>query len=106
MENNMNTLSQESLDSLNNFIADFERKLADDKAREEKERVARIKRAYREREELEATTSYKICNFIYCIVSGLYELFSICLIGILKFVFVALVMLLPFFIVGIIENYL
>lgn len=106
MENNTNTLSQESLDSLNKFIADFERKLADDKARAEQEFNARIERAYREREAFEATMTYKVSNIIYCFISGLYELFSICLIGLLKFVFVALVMLLPFFIVGIIENYL
>lgn len=102
----MNTLSQESLDSLNKFIADFERKLADDKVRAEQELNARIERAYREREAYEATMTYKVSNIIYCFISGLYELFSICFVGFIKFAFVALVMLSPYIFGAIIEHYL
>lgn len=102
----MNTLSQESLDSLNKFIADFERKLANDKARAEQEYNARIERAYREREALEATMTYKVCNAIFCFFSGLCELFSICFVGLIKFAFIALIMLSPYIFGAIIEHYL
>lgn len=60
MDNINNSISQETIDSLNNFIANYERERDARKAREEQACKVSFERAMRKREELESSFIYNL----------------------------------------------
>ena len=102
MDNMNNTISQESIDSLNIFIANHERERHARKAREEQARKDAYERAMCKREELESSFSYNLAG----VAKDMLELASNCLAGLAKFALVASVLLSPYILGVIIDKWL
>ena len=102
MNNMNNTISQESIDSLNEFIANYERERDARKAREEQARKVAFERAMRKREELESSFIYNLTT----IAKDLLELAGNCLAGIAKITLAITLLLSPYILEAIIDKWL
>lgn len=100
MDNMNNTISQESIDSLNNFIANYERERDARNARIMRERIEYDRLLQLENEALQESISYKVAQFIReafeLIVSGAWV---VC-----KCIFVMFCMLAPFALIELVER--
>lgn len=101
-----NSISQESIDSLNDFITNYERERDARKARKEREEREESKAAYeramRKREELESSFSYKVVT----IAKDMLDIAGSFLVGLAKFALVAVVLLSPYILEAIIDKWL
>ena len=95
-----NIISQESINSLNEFMANYERERDARKACEEQARKDAYERAMRKQTELESDFSYKVVM----IAKDLLKLAGDCLAGIAKFMFVTAALLSPYIIEAIIDK--
>jgi hypothetical protein len=102
MNNMNNSISQESIDSLNKFIANYERERDARKAREEQARKDAYERAMRKQTELESSFSYNLAT----IAKDLLELAGKCLAGVAKIALVTAALLSPYIIEAIIDKWL
>ena len=102
MDNMNNTISQESINSLNEFIANYERERDACKACEEQARKVAFERAVRKQMELESSFTYNLVG----VTKDLLELASNCLAGLAKFALVASVLLSPYILGAIIDKLL
>lgn len=102
MNNTNNTISQESIDSLNEFIANYERERDARKVREEQARKVAFERAMRKREELESSFIYNLAT----IAKDLLELAGDCLAGIAKIALAITLLLSPYILEAIIDKWL
>lgn len=102
MDNMNNTISQESIDSLNEFIVDYEHKRDARKVREEQARKDAYERAMRKQTELESGFSYKVVTT----AKDLLELTGKCLAGLAKIALVAVMLFSPYILEAIIDKWL
>ena len=95
MDNMNNLISRESIDSLNNFIANYERERDARKAHKEQELKAFNECIAAERAMLESTLSYKVAQALRSFVESIFELVGFCLACVGKFTLAALFVLFP-----------
>ena len=102
MDNMNNTISQESINSLNEFIANYERERDARKTREIQVCKDAYERAVRKREELESSFTYNLVG----VAKDLLELAGKSLAGIAKIALVTAALLFPYIIEAIIDKLL
>ena len=102
MNNMNNSISQESIDSLNNFIANYERECDARKAREEQAHKEAYERTMRKREELESSFTYNLAT----IAKDMLELAGDCLACVAKIALATAVMLSPYIFEAIIDKWM
>ena len=102
MDNMNNTISQESIDSLNEFIANYERERDARKAREEQTRKDAYERAMRKREDLESSFTYNLAG----VAKDMLELAGNCLAGVAKIALATAALLSPYIFEAIIDKWL
>ena len=101
--NNTTAISQGSIDSLNAFIANYERERD---ARRERERMACITHyaeLERNYERMRSTFAHKATEFACDVVEGVYGFFRACAVGLVKFIVCVAFMLFPAIIGALIE---
>ena len=99
MNNMNNTISQESIDSLNEFIANYERERDARKTREEQARKDAYERAMRKQMELESSFTYNLAG----VAKDTLELAGKCLAGVAKIALATAALLSPYIIEAIID---
>lgn len=100
---NMNiSINRESIDSLNEFIANYERERHAREVREEQARKDAYERAMRKQTELESGFSYKVVTT----TKDLLELTGKCLAGLAKIALVAVMLFSPYILEAIIDKWL
>ncbi len=97
-----NIISQESINSLNEFVAKYERERDARKAREEQARKDAYERAMRKQTELESSFTYNLAG----VAKDSLELAGNCLAGLAKIALVTAALLSPYIIEAIIDKYL